>query len=73
MTFIVSNTGVVFEKDLGKDTESLAGAITEYNPDKTWHPSARKPEIDDDNVNGRAAGCPPSFRPRRRPPVPSRN
>ena len=40
-TFIVSNTGIVFEKDLGADTEKLAAAITEYNPDKTWHPSVK--------------------------------
>ena len=46
MTFIVSNTGIVFEKDLGKDTETARGAMTEYDPDKTWHPSA-KPKIDE--------------------------
>ena len=45
-TFIVSATGVVFEKDLGKDTESLAAAMTEYDPDKGWTPSA-KPKNED--------------------------
>src|SRR5262249_48048363 len=41
MTFIVSSSGVVFEKDLGKDTETLAAAMTEYAPDKSWFPSTR--------------------------------
>jgi len=50
MTFVVSSTGIVFEKDLGKDTEQLASAMTEYNPDQTWSPSARKPEVDDDDT-----------------------
>jgi len=36
MTFIVNQDGVVYEKDLGQDTEKLAGAMSEYNPDKTW-------------------------------------
>ncbi len=37
-TFIVSRTGVVFEKDLGDDTEKIAAAMTEYNPDDSWDP-----------------------------------
>jgi len=36
MTFIISQNGVVFEKDLGKTTGQIAAAITEFNPDKTW-------------------------------------
>jgi hypothetical protein len=40
-TFIVSPTGIVFEKDLGDKTEQIAAAVTEYNPDKTWSPSAK--------------------------------
>jgi len=36
MTFIVNHDGVVFEKDLGKQTEKLAGAMKKFNPDKTW-------------------------------------
>lgn len=35
-TFIINQNGVVFEKDLGKDTENLAKATTDFNPDKTW-------------------------------------
>ena len=36
MTFIVSEDGVVYQKDLGKKTEVLAKALKEYNPDSTW-------------------------------------
>jgi Protein of unknown function (DUF2950) len=36
MTFIVNQDGVVYEKDLGPDTEKLAVVMSEYNPDKTW-------------------------------------
>ncbi|MDQ7821305.1 MAG: DUF2950 domain-containing protein [Candidatus Eremiobacteraeota bacterium] len=35
-TFIVNQSGKVYEKDLGKDTIKAAQQITEYNPDKTW-------------------------------------
>ncbi|MGB8889232.1 MAG: DUF2950 domain-containing protein [Candidatus Korobacteraceae bacterium] len=35
-TFIVDQSGVVYEKNLGKDTIELAKAMTEFNPDKTW-------------------------------------
>jgi hypothetical protein len=38
MTFIVDQSGVVYEKNLGKDTSELAKAMTEFNPDKTWGP-----------------------------------
>ena len=36
MTFIVDKDGVVLQKDLGKTTEQVASAITEFNPDKSW-------------------------------------
>ena len=36
MTFIVNQDGVVYESDLGQDTEKLASAMSEYNPDKSW-------------------------------------
>lgn len=39
MTFIVNQDGVVYEKDLGQDTSSLAAAMTEFDPDKTWRPA----------------------------------
>jgi hypothetical protein len=36
MTFIVNQDGVVYEKDLGADTATVASGMSEYNPDKTW-------------------------------------
>jgi Protein of unknown function (DUF2950) len=36
MTFIINQNGVVYQKDLGDNTEDAAKAITEYNPDSTW-------------------------------------
>jgi hypothetical protein len=36
MTFIVNEDGVVYQKDLGKRTDALAKALTEYNPNSTW-------------------------------------
>jgi hypothetical protein len=35
-TFIVSHDGVVYEKDLGPETLSIAKAMVRFNPDKTW-------------------------------------
>ena len=37
MTFMVNQQGVIYEKDLGKDTASLAAAITKFDPDKSWN------------------------------------
>ena len=37
-TFMVSNDGVVYQKDLGPKTLELAGAIDRFNPDKSWTP-----------------------------------
>jgi Protein of unknown function (DUF2950) len=36
MTFIVNQSGVVYQKDLGPETSKLAGSLNEYNPDKSW-------------------------------------
>jgi hypothetical protein len=38
-TFIVGPNGVVYEKDLGKDTLKTFEAMDKYNPDKTWKPT----------------------------------
>jgi hypothetical protein len=35
-TFIVNQDGVVYEKDLGPQTASLAKAMTTFNPDPSW-------------------------------------
>lgn len=36
MTFIVNQDGIVYQKDLGRDTVAIASTITEFNPDLTW-------------------------------------
>lgn len=36
MTFLIDQSGVVYQKDLGKTTEEVAIAMTEFDPDKTW-------------------------------------
>ena len=41
-TFIVGPDGIVYQKDLGKDTLKTFQAMDRYNPDKTWQ------ETDDD-------------------------
>jgi hypothetical protein len=38
-TFIVNQDGVVYEKDLGSQTATLASVLTKFNPDKTWEES----------------------------------
>ncbi|HME71125.1 MAG TPA: DUF2950 domain-containing protein [Myxococcota bacterium] len=37
MTFVVNQDGIVFEKNLGRNTAEIARHMTEYNPDKTWN------------------------------------
>lgn len=39
MTFVVNQDGAVREKDLGADTERLAGSMTAYGPDDSWKPA----------------------------------
>ncbi len=41
MTFIVNHDGVVYQKNLGKDTKKAAQAVKAFDPDKTW---TRAPE-----------------------------
>jgi hypothetical protein len=43
MTFIVSETGEVFQRDLGKKTEALAKSMKEYNLDSKWQ-KAEEPQ-----------------------------
>ena len=39
MTFIVGSNGVVYEKDLGKNTESVVKAMKKFDPDSSWYKS----------------------------------
>jgi hypothetical protein len=36
MTFIVNHEGVMYQKDLRRDTETIARTMETYNPDHTW-------------------------------------
>ncbi len=36
MTFVVNHEGVVFEKDLGKETGKIVGAMNRFDPDQSW-------------------------------------
>jgi hypothetical protein len=36
MTFMVNQEGVIYEKNLGKNTVSIVKAMKKFNPDKTW-------------------------------------
>jgi hypothetical protein len=36
MSFIVSHSGQLYEKDLGPNTDALARAMTRFDPDSTW-------------------------------------
>ncbi len=35
-TFIVNHDGVVYRKNLGKNTKNIVAAMTKFDPDKTW-------------------------------------
>ncbi len=39
MTFVVNQSGIVFQKNLGPKTAKIASAITTYDPDDTWPPA----------------------------------
>jgi len=39
MTFLVNRQGIVFQKDLGADTQQVAGRIQAYDPDTSWMPT----------------------------------
>ncbi len=40
MTFIVSNNGKIFEKDLGKNSAQIGAAMTTFDPGPGWSPVA---------------------------------
>jgi hypothetical protein len=39
MTFVVGQTGIVYEKNLGPRTADIASRIEQYDPDVSWQPS----------------------------------
>jgi hypothetical protein len=44
MTFVVDQDGLVYQRDLGKNTETIAKAIKEYNPSVSWQKSELESE-----------------------------
>jgi len=36
ITFIINQQGRLYERNLGPNTEKLAAAFAEYDPDATW-------------------------------------
>ena len=36
MTFIVNHSGIVYQKDLGRNTSRIAERMTSFNPDRSW-------------------------------------
>jgi len=38
MTFLVGPDGVVYESDLGPQTEAIAGAMQSFDPGEGWWP-----------------------------------
>ena len=42
MTFMANHDGVVYEKDLGPNTESIVRGMTRFNPGSGWKPSPVK-------------------------------
>lgn len=38
MTFMIDQSGVLYQKDLGTTTDQIAAAMTDFNPDKSWKP-----------------------------------
>jgi hypothetical protein len=46
MTFIVNQEGVIYQKNLGKETKRKAEAMKVFNPDKTWKKVIEPPAKD---------------------------
>jgi hypothetical protein len=36
MTFVINRNGILFQKDLGRNTEKVAASIDSYDPDYSW-------------------------------------
>lgn len=41
-TFLVSQDGIVYQKDLGPNTLEIARRIERFNPDQSWSPILEK-------------------------------
>lgn len=56
MTFMVNQDGVVFQRNLGKDTAAIGAAIKQFNPDGNW---TRLEPSDADAALQSSAAAPP--------------
>jgi hypothetical protein len=54
-TFIVGPQGIVYQKDLGPDTLTIAKGIELFDPDKTWQPTDDQWPSDTDSDSSPAA------------------
>jgi hypothetical protein len=51
MTFLVNERGIVYEKDLGAETETAAAAIQSFDPDSSWKVTGDSlAEVEDDGA-----------------------
>jgi hypothetical protein len=46
MTFLVNQDGVIYQRDLGEDTENAVASIRRFDPGNGWTP------VDDDDLTG---------------------
>jgi hypothetical protein len=53
MTFMVTEDGVVYQKDLGPNTSVLAKAMKEYNPKPGWNKAEDQEQISADGGNNK--------------------
>jgi len=44
-TFLVGRDGIVFENDLGKNTDAIARAMTQFNPESSWQRAEDQQEL----------------------------
>lgn len=51
MTFIVNHQGQVYQKDLGKNTATIAAGIHEFDPDPSWKPVSEDTSDDSDTTS----------------------
>lgn len=45
MTFLVNQRGIVYQKDLGAETEAVASAIKAYDPGEAWSPTSDELQV----------------------------
>jgi hypothetical protein len=53
MTFIVNQDGVVYQKDLGKTTDSIAKGMKVYDPDTSWQKAQEETQQTASRPNGK--------------------